>query len=277
MGRAHCCDTIERFAERYRVVPSDTARLIEQAVIGGDWGANGYTTMAQADRLATELGLGPDSVLADIGCGRGWPGLYLAARTGCKVVLSDVPKEALRIAKRRAVSEELEPRATVVCASAVQLPFASGSFDAIVHTDVLCCVRPKLTLIRECARVLRAGGRMAFLSIHPAADLTPWQRRRASRDGPVHVALSRPHRELLARAGFRNTAEYDLTEEFFAVSQNWIEQWDLHRADMEALWGRDAYQQRQRERPTQLRATQLGLLRRSLVSAHLSPRRPSAV
>jgi hypothetical protein len=118
---------------------------------------------------------------------------------------------------------------------------------------------------------------MAFLSIHPAADLTPSERRRASRDGPIHVALSRPHRELLARAGFLNTAEYDLTEEFAAVSQNWIDQWDLHRADMEALWGRDAYEERQRERRTQLRATQLGLLRRSLVSAHLSTRRPSAV
>jgi hypothetical protein len=91
------------------------------------------------------------------------------------------------------------------------------------------------------------------------------------------VALSRSHRELLARAGFGNTAEYDLTEEFAAVSQNWIDQWDLHRADMEALWGRDAYQQRQRERRTQLRATQLGLLRRSLVSTHLSRRRPSTV
>ena len=216
-------------------------------------------------------------MLADIGCGRGWPGLYLAARTGCKVVLSDVPMEALRIAKARAVSEELEPRASVVCATAVQLPFASGSFDAIVHTDVLCCVRPKLTLIRECARLLQPGGRMAFLSIHPAADLTPSERRRASRDGPIHVALSRPHPELLARAGFLDTAEYDLTEEFAAVSQNWIDQWDLHRADMEALWGRDAYQQRQRERRTQLRATQLGLLRRSLVFAHLSARRPSAV
>jgi hypothetical protein len=27
MGRAPSCDTIERFAERYRVVPSDAARL----------------------------------------------------------------------------------------------------------------------------------------------------------------------------------------------------------------------------------------------------------
>jgi hypothetical protein len=118
---------------------------------------------------------------------------------------------------------------------------------------------------------------MAFLSIHPAADLTPSQRRRASRDGPIHVALSRPHHELLARAGFRNIAEYDLTEEFIAVSQNWIDQWDLHRTDMEAMWGRDAYEERQRERRAQLRATRLGILRRSLISANLGPRQSSAV
>jgi ubiquinone/menaquinone biosynthesis C-methylase UbiE len=277
MGRAHCCDTVEHFSERYGVVLSDGALLVEQAVIGGDWGANGYTTMAQADRLATELELGPGSVLADIGCGRGWPGLYLAALTGSTVVLSDVPKEALRTAKSRAGKEGLGPRATVVCANGVQLPFASGSFDAVVHTDVLCCVRPKLTLVRECARVLRPGGRMAFFSIHPAAGLTPSERRRASRDGPIHVALSRPHRELLARAGFLNTAEYDVSEEFATVSQDWIDQWDAHRADMEALWGRDAYVERQRERRAQLRSTQLGILRRSLVSTSTEARGQSRV
>jgi hypothetical protein len=32
---------------------------IERAVIGGDWGANGYTTMAQARLLAGELALRP--------------------------------------------------------------------------------------------------------------------------------------------------------------------------------------------------------------------------
>ena len=32
-------------------------RQIEQRVIGGDWGANGITTMAQADTLARQLHL----------------------------------------------------------------------------------------------------------------------------------------------------------------------------------------------------------------------------
>jgi hypothetical protein len=34
------------FQERYRNTPSLLARQIEQRVMGGDWGANGFTTMA---------------------------------------------------------------------------------------------------------------------------------------------------------------------------------------------------------------------------------------
>ena len=81
---------------------SATATLrpqIEQRVIGGDWGANGFTTMAQADTLARELHLSAADPAASEG---------LLARTG------------------------------VVASAASGLPFRAGSFDVIIHTDVLC-------------------------------------------------------------------------------------------------------------------------------------------
>ena len=130
--------TAEWFAERYRVVPTEVSRRVELAVLGGDWGANGYTTVVQADILARELGLRPGARLLDLGTGRGWPGLYLAADTGCQVVLADVPVEGLRVAAGRAYRDELAGRVAPVAATAQALPFTPGSFDAIVHTDVLC-------------------------------------------------------------------------------------------------------------------------------------------
>ena len=126
------------FQERYRNTPSLLTRQIEQRVIGGDWGANGFTTMAQADTLARELHLSAGDRLLDLGSGRGWPGLYLAARTGCRVVLTDLPLEGLRVAASRATSEGLAARAGVVAAAASALPFRACSFDAVIHTDVLC-------------------------------------------------------------------------------------------------------------------------------------------
>jgi SAM-dependent methyltransferase len=126
------------FQERYGNRPSPTARRIEQRVIGGDWGANGFTTLAQADTLASGLGLSAGDRLLDLGTGRGWPGLYLAARTGCRVALADLPLEGLRVAADRAAVEGLAARVGVVVAAASGLPFRAGSFDAAIHTDVLC-------------------------------------------------------------------------------------------------------------------------------------------
>jgi SAM-dependent methyltransferase len=126
------------FQERYRNTPSLLTRQIEQRVIGSDWGANRYTTMAQANTLARELHLSAADRLLDLGSGRGWPELYLAARTGCAVVLTDLPLEGLRVATNRAASEALAARTGVVASAASGLPFRAGSFDVIIHTDVLC-------------------------------------------------------------------------------------------------------------------------------------------
>jgi 2-polyprenyl-3-methyl-5-hydroxy-6-metoxy-1,4-benzoquinol methylase len=126
------------FEQRYGNAAAPLLRQIERRVIGGDWGANGYTTMAQADQLASGLGLSETDRLLDLGTGRGWPGLYLAARSGCRVVLADLPLEGLRVAAARAQAEGLADRASVVVAAASRLPFHPGSFDTIIHTDVLC-------------------------------------------------------------------------------------------------------------------------------------------
>ena len=138
MGNTAEQAAIKDFEQRYQVKPTEVTRQIERAVIGGDWGANGYTTMKQADRLGRELALGPSSRLLDLGAGRGWPGLYLAASTGCRVVMADVPADALQAAAARAVGEGLADRAYAVICSAGHIPFRRASFDAAVHTDVLC-------------------------------------------------------------------------------------------------------------------------------------------
>lgn len=127
-----------QFEQRYGIAAAPVTVEIERRIIGGDWGANGYTTMAQADQLATGLELSGADCLLDLGTGRGWPRLYLAARSGCRVVLADLPLEGLRVTATRAKADGLAARISVVAAAASALPFQPGSFDAIIHTDVLC-------------------------------------------------------------------------------------------------------------------------------------------
>jgi SAM-dependent methyltransferase len=128
----------ERFAERYGQPGSAAGRAIELAVIGYSGGANGFTTLRQADGLIRALRLGPDSRLLDIGCGLGWPSVYLAGRTGCDATLLDVPIEGLRSASRRARAKRLHRHVKCIRASASAMPFKPASFDAIVSTDTFC-------------------------------------------------------------------------------------------------------------------------------------------
>ena len=126
------------FRERYGQPASDATRELERLVIGSDFGANGYTTLEQAELLAQRLHLRAGDRLLDVGSGRGWPGLYLAKLTGCSVVLTDIPEEGLATARKRAAVEGLAERSPAVVSSARRLPFRPESFEAIVHTDVLC-------------------------------------------------------------------------------------------------------------------------------------------
>jgi len=131
-------EACEHFRARYAVPATVVINNIEATVIGAAWGANGYTTLDQADVLARRLALQPGRRVLDVGTGRGWPGIYFASRYGCDVVGTDMPFDALTAAMRRAATEQVDERFAAVAAAGAHQPFHPGSFDAIVHTDVLC-------------------------------------------------------------------------------------------------------------------------------------------
>lgn len=128
----------EHFLERYARPRADAARQVERAVLGREVGVNGYTTVEQAGRLHDALALSAEARLLDLGAGRGWPGSYLVAASGCRVVSSDIPVNALRAARGYFTRAGIHGRAVAVSADGVALPFRSRAFDAVVHADVFC-------------------------------------------------------------------------------------------------------------------------------------------
>jgi len=128
----------QRFRDWYGREYDGVFVAIEREVIGGDYGANGYTTRAQVDDIAVRLGLDRGTRVLDIGTGRGWPALYFAQTRGCEVIACDVPIEGLQVGTRRAIRDGLDDLVHFVAASGDALPLREASFDAIVHTDTLC-------------------------------------------------------------------------------------------------------------------------------------------
>jgi SAM-dependent methyltransferase len=131
-------DRRELYDARHALADHEVVRVAELEAVGSDYGNAGFTTATQADVLADLLRLQPSELLLDVGSGAGWPGLYLARRAGCRVVVSDISAAGMVQARRRAAADGMTDRAYAVAATARQLPFRPEQFDAIVHTDLLC-------------------------------------------------------------------------------------------------------------------------------------------
>jgi cyclopropane fatty-acyl-phospholipid synthase-like methyltransferase len=258
---------VVRFGDRYRLCCTRPMVDVERDALGTDYGSTGYTTRSQADDLAERLRLGTGDRVADIGAGSGWPGLYLSTITGCRVVGTDLPLDGVRRAHERAEADGLNGRAAYAVATGHRQPLRPGSFDAVIHTDVLCCLTPKLSVLRACRELLRPGGRLAFTTIFVTPGLQARQARDAHRAGPTHVASRRPYPALVAQAGFVDTTEIDLTTEYGRTQRRWYEA-AAQRADaLRGLTSDAEFAEAQAARRLTLGAIAAALLRRSLFIA----------
>lgn len=262
---------LRRFEATYDRVETPVMQAIERRVCGCDYGGNSWTTRAEADRLAATLGLGPGTRLLDLGAGSGWPGLYLARRLGCDVVLADLPANGLRIARDRAARDGLAGRVSCVVADAAALPFAAASFDAISHSDLLCCLPHKSAALGECRRLIRPGGRMVFTVISIAPGLSPAAHCRAQAHSPEFADFDGDYPAMLKATGWRLTAREDLTAAYTASCRRQIKADEDHAVALADLLGPEDFAARLGGWHDKLAALGDGLIRRDAYAAAPAP------
>lgn len=174
----------------------------------------GYTTGDEAYRMAVLLGLRPSVRLLDVGAGSGWPGLYFAKETGCDVTLVDLPFAEIGAAHQRADRDRLSERSRVAVADGASLPFRDGSFDAVSHSEVLCCLEDKRGVLEACRRVIRDDGRMVFNVIWITPGLSPSDHERAQQAGPSFVEAETDYPSLLRETGWTVTDCLDISGDY---------------------------------------------------------------
>jgi len=114
--------------------------------------------------VAAALRLAPGQVLVDLACGRGGYGREIARRTGARLVGLDFSAVAVAIAAHAA--QDGHARFCVADFTAPGL--RNHSARAVMCIDAIQFSDPPLTALRECRRILAAGGRLAVTAWEPA-------------------------------------------------------------------------------------------------------------
>ena len=111
-------------------------------------------------QVVRELGLRPDSRVADVGCGEGVHAFRLATHFGARVLGIDPVQRHLDLARqaRRDQPDEVASRVSFERGSATSLPLPDASVDLVWCRDVLVHVPDVAAAHEELARVLRPGG-----------------------------------------------------------------------------------------------------------------------
>jgi SAM-dependent methyltransferase len=184
----------------------------------------------------------------EIGCGSGGPALYLARTTGCEIVGVDLHEDGVANATRMAREAGLDARASFVCADASEaLPFADGSFGALVCVDAVNHLRNRARVFDEWARALAPGGRVLFTDpITVTGALSSEEIAIRASIGYFDFVPPGEDERLLRQAGLRPLAVEDATENMAAVADRWLVARAEHGDALREIEGEETFAGQQR-------------------------------
>ena len=186
----------DRFNDRHAVrLRSATWEHVYRTAFADDYpegtGTNGWYSRTTLECLRTAMRLTPGCILADLGCGHGGPGLWVAGQTGADLIGIDISVTGVALAREQALRLGLANRSRFQVGDLISTGLPDASCDAVMSLDVLLFVPDKAAAVRESARILRPGGILGF---------TTWEQQGYSeRIGADQVA---DHRPLLEKSGF---------------------------------------------------------------------------
>jgi sarcosine/dimethylglycine N-methyltransferase len=176
--------------------------------------------LAATTELARLAGITADMAVLDVGSGVGGPARLLAATYGCRVTGIDLSEPFVEAARYLAERTGQSGEVSFQIASALQLPFDDGRFDAVLLQHVAMNISDRARLYREIRRVLKASGRFATYDVvlnggEPHYPV-PWARTPAT----SFLLTAAVTRETIEPAGFRALAWQDDSE----AAKAWIAQ-----------------------------------------------------
>jgi demethylmenaquinone methyltransferase / 2-methoxy-6-polyprenyl-1,4-benzoquinol methylase len=160
--------------------------------------------------LVERIEAAPADTVLDVACGTAAVSLELVRRYGCRVVGIDQSAEMIGAGRARIEAAGCADRIELQEGRAEALPFDDASFDALTFTYLLRYVDDPGQTMKELARVVRPGGRVAMLDFF------------------VPERLARPAWELYVRVGLPVVGR--------AISPGWGEVGDFLGPSVRGFW-----------------------------------------
>ncbi len=207
-----------------------------------DFDQDHYGGVAAVEALARRAHIGPRSRVLDVCCGLAGPARFLAWRFGCPVVGIELNWGRAAGARRLSRLVGLAGRVHVVQGDAVHLPFPAGGFDACVSQEAFLHIEDKTAVLRECRRVLRPGGRLAFTDWVAGPRLEDGERARL-REWMAATGLPtlQGYRDLLGRCGFAGPDAEEISDDWRPILRARAQAYRAMRADLVARFGETWY------------------------------------
>jgi len=242
------------FEKEFSTPPSELEDRLTREALGDDYpeglAIHSFVSKTDLERMASGLRVGSKSTLVDVGCGRGGPGVWVAARTGARLIGLDIAESPLAEARARAVAMGVDATFQRGEFEATGLP--DGVADGVMSVDALLFTPDKAAALRELRRILRPGGRLA---------LTSWDYHTQPVGRPPQLA---DHRPVVEAAGFRPLA-YDATPHWREREDRFGELLLEHVAEFAALSGNSI--EEERAGIVEMNATMACIIRRFLLVA----------
>jgi len=187
----------------------------------------------------------PGQRVLDVGCGIGAPACKLASLIDVQVVGISTSPKGVDQANRRATQAGLHHRVRFECRDGMENGLPDGSFDRLFALESSHLMRRRDALLRECARVLRPGGRLAMCDIVLKREL-PFAEVRRLREsfsllrdvfGDAHMLPLADYRQLALAHGLIVDIEMDLTADTRPTFSRWLENATIHREEASKLLG----------------------------------------
>ena len=215
---------------------------IRRETYGEDIGQNSWITTDEYDTFYNWLNLSAGDHVLEIASGSGGPALYLAKKFKCQITGLDINEEGLKTADQSARDAGIMDAKFQLADLNQRLPFADGTFDAVMCMDSMNHFHDRLGYLKEWHRVLKTGKRALFTD--PVVLTGPVSNEELAARSTIGFFLFVPlevTENFIREAGFRLIRSEDVTGNIELTSGRWHAARQKHREDLIKIEGEERF------------------------------------